>query len=536
MSSVTSGKVNSLLAVKWTVALGVPLSIFFLSPFDFVLRAYLAVTLGAILFWALQLIPEAITGLLIPILFCLIGVATPDLAFSSWSMILPWLVLAGIIMGNVMTTTGLVKRLAYKILLWTGCSCRGLMIACFAIGVFLPLLVSSTWAKLLILGPIGIAHNCVAFLFPFFSETFGLDTAHNGYLSGTLAFFWVLAILFGGRLAARKGQIRVMTPGLLVGGMALLALALSRSVAMLYVLTAVVGLGCGTIVSASLSFLAEQSDPKYRGLFYGTAQSSFTLIGSALGSVVFTRLGASDLGWRGCYALMGLLVVMAAFCIFMMGRCIPTKAPADTLREDKVGYIELFAYKNVVLTTVLACLAMMWYFTVAAFTILYLMEAKQLTAVAAGAIFAGFGSGGFIGEFIASFFSDHLGRKSTILLVTLIGGVLFAVFLFVPLNAVGMTLSIAGASCFMSGAMAICNSVVPSESVPLRLVATATSFTPACGELMGGVVAPVLAGICSRVIGTVAVMQALVVLPLFIVIGVLFLQETAPSVCNVKKQ
>lgn len=157
MSNAISGKTKNLLALKWVVAVGVPLGVFFLAPFDFVLRAYLAITLGAILFWALQVIPEAITGLLLPILFCLVGVATPDLAFSSWSMILPWLVLAGIIMGNVMTTTGLVKRLAYKILLWTGCSCRGLLIACFAIGIFLPLLVSSTWAKLLILGPIGIA-------------------------------------------------------------------------------------------------------------------------------------------------------------------------------------------------------------------------------------------------------------------------------------------------------------------------------------------------------------------------------------------
>ena len=108
-------------------------------------------------FWAFQVIPEAITGLLIPILFCIVGVATPDIAFTPWSMILPWLVLAGIIMGEVMASTGLVKRIAYKILLLTGCSGRGLLLGCFLIGVFLPLVVSSTWAKLLILGPIGMA-------------------------------------------------------------------------------------------------------------------------------------------------------------------------------------------------------------------------------------------------------------------------------------------------------------------------------------------------------------------------------------------
>lgn len=82
----------------------------------------------------------------------------------------------------------------------------------------------------------------------------------------------------------------------------------------------------------------------------------------------------------------------------------------------------------------------------------------------------------------------------------------------------------------MSGAMAILNSVVPSESVPPHLVATATAFTPACGEFVGGVIAPVLAGILSGALGTTQVMLLLAVLPVIIWIGLLFLRETAPAV------
>lgn len=156
-SSVSATNKKGIEVLKWVVALGVPLAILCFAPFDMILRSYLAISLGGILFWALQVIPEPITGLLIPILFCIAGVASPDVAFAPWSMILPWLVLAGIIMGEVMASTGLVKRIAYKILLITGCSGKGLLLGCFAIGVFLPLVVSSTWAKLLILGPIGMA-------------------------------------------------------------------------------------------------------------------------------------------------------------------------------------------------------------------------------------------------------------------------------------------------------------------------------------------------------------------------------------------
>lgn len=375
----------------------------------------------------------------------------------------------------------------------------------------------------------GLVHNCVSFLFPYFSESFQLGTAHNGYLTGTLAFFWTLSILYCGPLADRCGQVKVMVPGLLLGGVALIALSASGSLVLLYVFTALAGFGCGSIVSSSFSFLAEQSDPKNRGLFFGTAQSSFTLIGSAIGSVVFTRLGATPVGWRGCYLVMAALVLMAAVLIFFCGRHIP-RAREQAQEEASHSFQELFAYKNVVLSAALASLTMMWYFTVAAFTILYLMEAKTLTAVAAGAIFAGFGSGGFIGEFCAPFISDRLGRKGTAMAAVVLGGSCFATFVFLPLPAPGMTVALAGASCFMSGAMAILNSVVPSESVPAELVATATAFTPACGELMGGVVAPVIAGVLSGVLGTVQVMMLLALLPMIVLVGLFFLNETAPAV------
>ena len=376
----------------------------------------------------------------------------------------------------------------------------------------------------------GLAHNCVAFLFPYFSQEFQLPTAHNGYLTATLAFFWTLSILFCGPRAAKWGQVQVMVPGLLIGALALAGLALSQSQILLYLLTAAAGFGCGSIVSCSLSFLAEQSDPKNRGLFYGAAQSSFTLIGSAGGSLLFTRLGATAVGWRGCYLLMAILVGLAGVLIFIFGRKIPRPAQAASEAEKTQRFSQLFAYKNVMLSTLLACFTMMWYFTVAAFTILYLMEARALTAVAAGAIFAGFGTGGFIGEFSAPLVSDGLGRKRTALFAVLAGALCFAAFVLLELPAAAMTLAIAGASFFMSGAMAILNSVVPSESVPPQLVATATAFTPAAGELMGGVAAPVIAGLLSGALGTTQVMYLLMALPVLVLVGLLFLQETAPTV------
>ena len=388
------------------------------------------------------------------------------------------------------------------------------------------------WRALLLMmlawSVIGLVHNGISFLFPYFSETFALSTAHNGYLTGTLAFFWTLSILVNGPLADRIGQVRLMVPGLVLGAVAFGLSAAVGSVALLYALTALAGFGCGAIVPASLSFLAEQSAPEKRGLFYGAAQSSYTLIGSAIGAVVFTRLAATAVGWRGSYLVIAGLLALGALLLFVCGRGIPRSS--ETTSGDKQSFRALLHHRNVVLSTVLACLAMMWYFTVAAYTILYLMEARALSAVAAGAIFAGFGGGGFIGEFGAPFVSDRLGRKTTVVLAAVLGGACYAAFVLLPLSSLGQTLALAGASCFMSGAMAICNSVIPSESVPESLVASATSFTPACGECMGGVVAPVVAGMISGAVGTSQVMHLLILLPFLVAGGVLLLRETAPAV------
>lgn len=379
-------------------------------------------------------------------------------------------------------------------------------------------------------GVAGLAHNCIAFLFPYFSQEFQLSTAHNGYLTATLAFFWTLSILFCGLMAAKWEKLQVIVSGLLIGAVALAGIALSKNLIFLYLLIAVAGFGCGSIVSSSFSFLAEQSDPRKRGLFYGAAQSSFTLIGSAGGALLFTWLGATAVGWRGCYLCMAVLVGLAGVLIFIFGRKISRPAQATSGMEETQRFFQLFAYKNVMRSTLLACLIMMWYFTVAAFTILYLMEAEALTVVAAGAVFAGFGTGGFIGEFSAPLVSDYLGRKRTALFAVLAGALCFAAFVLLELPSAMLTLTIAGASFFMSGVMAILNSVIPSESVPPQLVATATAFTPAAGELMGGVVAPVIAGLLSNALGTARLMHLLITLPVLVLVGILFLQETAPRV------
>ncbi len=74
---------------------------------------------------------------------------------------------------------------------------------------------------------------------------------------------------------------------------------------------------------------------------------------------------------------MAALVGLTAASIFFLGRNIPRNQAEMEGEEGEYRFRDLLPHKNIILSTVLACLNMMWYFTVAAFTILYLINAKD---------------------------------------------------------------------------------------------------------------------------------------------------------------
>ena len=380
----------------------------------------------------------------------------------------------------------------------------------------------------------GLIHNCLAFLFPYLAEEFHLGMEFNGYFLGTLSLFWTLSMLFFGRIVQKYGQMKFIMLSLAVGTVAYTVLGVAPNVPVIFFAVALLGFGGGILVPSSLSFLSEQTAPEKRGLVFGLSGASFTLVGSAGGSYFFTKMGDSLVGWRGCFEGLAVLSVLllVIFVLFQKGifRGALDKHPDAQEAVEQVKFREIFSYKNMKLTTLLTVFAMGWYFTVTAFTILYLVHAKEYSVIAAGAVFAGFGLGGFIGEFGLTLLSDYLGRKRTAVLSACLGTCCFALFVFVDMPQLLMTFGIGAASFFMSGLMAILNSVVPSEAVPAEKVSMATSVTPAAGELVGGVVAPVLAGILSNAVGVNEVMYGLVFFPIAVIVGAMFLKETAPRV------
>jgi len=160
---------------------------------------------------------------------------------------------------------------------------------------------------------------------------------------------------------------------------------------------------------------------------------------------------------------------------------------------------------------------------------LYLTQLRGYDPQTAGWLMGTLGVSATIGAFLISGLSDRLGRRPLMIAMPLIGVIL-------PLGALYYTGSVwALAGIFfvgwgLNGVFPLFMAAVPSESVDPQHQAAALGLCMGSGEILGGVLAPSIAGVAADHMGLTA--------PLWIMLGLAFLagllalglRETAPRV------
>ena len=127
--------VNSKLMIKWVVTLGLPIVLLLLPTNDIYttpIKLFLALTLAAILLFAFETLNQTVVSLLLPFLYVVIQIAPANVALSPWTQTVPWMMVSGLILANVLQSVGLLQRVAYKCIILTGGSYTGII---FGIGL-----------------------------------------------------------------------------------------------------------------------------------------------------------------------------------------------------------------------------------------------------------------------------------------------------------------------------------------------------------------------------------------------------------------
>ncbi|MGI6225267.1 MAG: SLC13 family permease [Peptococcales bacterium] len=137
-------KLTTFQKAQYALELFLPLAIMLIptnETFTPQLRLFLASTLCGILCLAFENIPQVAVSITMPIFWVFFGIAPPAVVFAPWTQYIPWMMLSGLVLANILERTGLLARIAYYCILKTGATYNGILIGIAVAGFLLTVFV-----------------------------------------------------------------------------------------------------------------------------------------------------------------------------------------------------------------------------------------------------------------------------------------------------------------------------------------------------------------------------------------------------------
>ncbi len=148
-------------------------------------RVALAVTVNAILLWALELIPYGLTAVLTGFLLLVLQAAPTSVVFSGFASPALFLVVAGMMIATAVNETPLAKRITYHILSIIGGSATGIVLALIMILQIQAFFIPATAVRATLLLPVALS----------------LVQLMNAAPGSNLRRLLLLAVAFGGNIS-----------------------------------------------------------------------------------------------------------------------------------------------------------------------------------------------------------------------------------------------------------------------------------------------------------------------------------------------
>ena len=383
-------------------------------------------------------------------------------------------------------------------------------------------------------GVVAVDRLAVNFLSPYIVDEFHINNTQLGLLASGLS----VAIACSGFLLAsvadatrRRKQILLIMLFLFSICSALSGLA--TGFALLLGARILLGVMEGPIVPIAQSIVAIESNESRRGLNMGIMLNlGAAIVGMGAGPIVATHV-AEAYGWRYAFflsAVPGLLLV-AAIAIWVRKPAEAPRPAADLTRAAQpglAGVIKVLSTRNILLCVLISGLYSAWLIVQSVFLPLYLVRVDAMKPTDMGTVIAITGIAAAIAGMAVPALSDRFGRKPMLAMITLFGVVAPAATLLVHGSPVLIALALFVGN-FGGGAGPLYVAIVPSESVPARYVATAVAVALAAGEILGGVLAPTVAGRAADLFGLGAPFWISGGCAVVCSVLSLFLIETAPS-------
>jgi len=373
--------------------------------------------------------------------------------------------------------------------------------------------------------------NAMSFLAPFVARDLSLSNTQIGILVSALSLTWALSGYLLGAQSDRSGRRK---PYLLVAVVVFSACSfvsgLAGSFFMLLAARLLMGVAEGPILPISQTLMATNSTPTRRGQNMGIMQNfGSNLLGSCIAPLVLIAI-ANHYNWRLAFFVAGIPGLIAAYMIWKYVREPAPVAIAPAIAQatpPSGSLIDLMLYRNVWLSMVIACFYVAWMVLGWAFMPVYYMNERHFSSTEMGILMSVLGASATLCSFIVPALSDRFGRRAIVVVCSLIGAL-------TPLSALyfqgpfWMLCSLLFVTWSASGVAPIFMATIPSETVPAYRVAACVGLVMGVGEVIGGVLSPVIGGWLADHHGLSAPLQLQAGCAVIVAMLGLWLHETAP--------
>ena len=375
--------------------------------------------------------------------------------------------------------------------------------------------------------------NALNFLMPFVQPDLQLSNTQVGLFSSALSLTWALSGLLVGRVSDKLGSRKpVIVIATIAFCLCSLISGLASSFLMLLGARLLMGAAEGGVMPVSHSMIVAEVAPERRGMAMGVAQNlGSNLLGSGLAPILLVPVAVA-VGWRTGFYLAAIPGLITAALIWFTLREPPVEALDHA--NPKVTLREAFAHRNVILCALISILLVSYLVVCWAFMPLFLTKGRGFSPETMSWLMATLGVSAGLGSFVVPAISDAIGRRPVMIFFSFLGVIL-------PLSAIyyqGPAVLLAGVFFFgwgLNGLFPMFMATIPAESVDPRLTATLTGVVMGTGEVVGGVLSPLLAGSLADAYGLTAPLWLMLGCTLIAGLLTLGLVESAPRVVARRK-
>lgn len=375
-------------------------------------------------------------------------------------------------------------------------------------------------------GLVGIDRFLISTMYPTIAEDLGLGYGDIGTITGALALAWGVAALIFGNVSDKIGQRRVLVWSLVVFSLLIGGSGLAMGLGGLILVRVVMGFADGAYTPASIAATVKVSPPERHGRNVGFQQTMLVLFGLGLSPLLVGFLLREGVDWRYIFLIFtppGLLLAWATW------RTIPDfELPAhkgSSLEDWKT----VLSYRNIWLLMGSMFCWLTCLIVTSAFLPNYMIDHLKLSELEMGGVMSAIGFGAMAGTIVLSALSDKVGRKPVMVLGSITAFFGLYAFGHVGANVTDLFLVLFIIHFCNNAMITMTVGPIAAETVPAALMTTASGMVIAAGELLGGGLAPILAGQVAERFGIDQILwMPLIMMGVGIVLS-LSLKETHPE-------